>query len=63
MREVEFRSETHPDGEMNFRARNAFLGIINSDTTEAASDGQLGSITRVYREWKLSGDTGWMAGL
>ncbi len=63
MREVEFRSETQPDGEMNFRARNAFPGTINSDTTEAASDGQLGSITRVYREWKLSGDTAWMAGL
>lgn len=63
MREVEFRSETHPDGEMNFRVRNAFPGTINSDTAEAASDGQLGSVTRVYREWKLSGDTGWMTGL
>ena len=63
MREVEFHSETHSDGEMNFRTRNAFPGTINSDTAEAASDGQLGSITRVYREWKLSGDTAWMVGL
>jgi len=63
MREVEFRSETKPDGEMNFRARNAFPGTINVDTAVPASDGQLGSITRVYREWKLSGDTDWMAGL
>ncbi len=63
MREVEFRSETHPDGEMNFRVRNAFPGTINVDTADPASDGQLGSITRVFREWKLSGDTAWMAGL
>ena len=63
MRETEFRSETHPDGEMNFRVRNAFPGTINSDTADPASDGQLGSITRVYREWKLSGDTAWMTGL
>jgi len=60
MREVEFFHETHPDGEMNFRARNAFPGTINVDTVDPASDGQLGSITRVYREWKLSGDTRWM---
>jgi uncharacterized protein (DUF608 family) len=63
MREVEFRRETHPDGEMNFRARNTFPGMTYSDAVEAASDGQLGSITRVYREWKLSGDLGWMTGL
>jgi len=63
MREVEFRRETAEDGRMNFRASHAFPGRINWDTADPASDGQLGSITRVYREWKLSGDTGWMAGL
>ncbi len=26
----------------------------------AASDGQLGGLMRVYREWKISGDTAWM---
>jgi uncharacterized protein (DUF608 family) len=26
----------------------------------AASDGQLGSIMRVYREWRISGDTDWL---
>ncbi len=62
MRETEFRYETAADGEMNFRVRNAFPGTINSDTIDPASDGQLGSITRVYREWKLSGDTAWMTG-
>jgi len=63
MREVEFRSETAEDGRMNFRASKVLPGKINWDTVDPASDGQLGSITRVYREWKLSGDTGWMTGL
>ena len=63
MRETEFRLETGPDGRMNFRASHVFPGRINWDTADPASDGQLGSITRVYREWKLSGDTAWMTGL
>lgn len=29
----------------------------------AAADGQLGGIMKVYREWRISGDTQWMASL
>jgi len=29
----------------------------------AAADGQLGGIMRVYREWRISGDTEWLRGL
>jgi hypothetical protein len=29
----------------------------------AAADGQLGGIMKVYRDWRSSGDTGWMRGL
>ncbi len=29
----------------------------------AAADGQLGNVMRVYREWRISGDTAWMVGL
>ena len=63
MRETEFRLETGPDGRMNFRASHVFPGHISWDTADPASDGQLGSISRVYREWKISGDTSWMTGL
>ena len=30
---------------------------------EAASDGQCGSVMRLYRDWRLSGNTGWMKSL
>jgi len=29
----------------------------------AASDGQLGGIMKVYREWRISGDTEWLTGI
>jgi uncharacterized protein (DUF608 family) len=63
MRETEFRRETDGDGRMNFQAYRAFPGEKASDTADPASDGQCGSIMRLYREWRLSGDTGWMSGL
>ena len=63
MRETEFLIETDADGKMSFRAFTAFPGTISWDAVEAASDGQCGSVMRLYREWKLSGDTNWMTGL
>ncbi|MBT5641609.1 hypothetical protein HOJ44_00690, partial [Candidatus Bathyarchaeota archaeon] len=63
MRETEFLHETDEDGKMSFRAFNAFPGPISWDVVEAASDGQCGSVMRLYREWKLSGKTEWMTGL
>jgi len=63
MRETEFRHETDPDGRMSFRAYRAFPGEKALGTTDPASDGQCGSIMRLYRDWRLSGDTGWMVGL
>jgi non-lysosomal glucosylceramidase len=63
MRETEFRLETGQDGKMSFRAYNVFPGTRSWDSVEPASDGQCGAVMRLYREWRLSGDTGWMAGL
>jgi non-lysosomal glucosylceramidase len=64
MRRIEFEIETDPDGFMNFRNHRSmgeeFVWIWNDQRPEAASDGQLGSILRVYREWLLSGDTDWL---
>lgn len=54
MRNVEFNLETDEDGNMAFRT-NRILGLPGYDFHPAA-DGQLGTIVRLYREWKLSGD-------
>jgi non-lysosomal glucosylceramidase len=54
MRNVEFNLETDEKGEMPFRARQ----VLGQDKWNMipACDGQLGSIVRVYREWKISGE-------
>ncbi|MBM7563955.1 GH116 family glycosyl-hydrolase [Paenibacillus sacheonensis] len=54
MRRVEFLLETDEEGSMSFRTNKAFGGE-RWDMVPAA-DGQLGTIVRLYREWKLSGD-------
>jgi len=54
MRKTEFAYETSPDGHMNFRART-YLGDESHDMN-AATDGQLGAVVRLYRDWLLCGD-------
>lgn len=54
MRRVEFAVETEPSGKMNFRSYKLF-GMEGQKHMPAA-DGQLGTIIRLYREWKLSGN-------
>ncbi len=64
MRRIEFVSETDPDGYMAFRTFRTFdpARIWGGDQRhEAAVDGQMGSILRVYREWLLSEDREWLA--
>ncbi|QGQ94880.1 hypothetical protein EHS13_08315 [Paenibacillus psychroresistens] len=58
MRQTEFLEEVAADGKMNFRAFHLFDAEFMWQGKESppAVDGQLGSIMRVYREWKLSGD-------
>jgi uncharacterized protein (DUF608 family) len=54
MRKTEFLTEMNEDGSMEFRARRYF----NDEAWEypPAADGQLGSVIRLYREWRVSGD-------
>jgi uncharacterized protein (DUF608 family) len=54
MRRVEFLLETDPFGQMSFRTNRVF-GLPPWDML-AAADGQLGTIVRAFRDWKLSGD-------
>jgi len=54
MRRTEFLYETDDEGNMDFRARE-YLGHEHPMQLPAA-DGQLGTIIRLYRDWKICGD-------
>ena len=54
LRKVEFNLETNPEGRMKFRT-NKIFGIDPWEYHPAA-DGQMGTLIRLYRDWKLSGD-------
>lgn len=58
MREVEFIYEIDENGCMNYRAMHVFNE--EAYNIPPAADGQLGSILRVYREWKLSGNAAFL---
>jgi non-lysosomal glucosylceramidase len=58
MREVSFLHDTFDNGFQAFRAVFP-LGDYWFDGPPAA-DGQFGNITRLYRDWKISGDTEWL---
>jgi uncharacterized protein (DUF608 family) len=54
MREVEFKHSTRSDGLMCFRAD---LPLSTATTwINAAADGQMGCLMKLYRDWQLSGD-------
>jgi len=59
LRETEFNENQDAKGHQNFRA---ILPISETDDHRfyAAADGQLGGIMKVYREWRISGDTDWL---
>jgi non-lysosomal glucosylceramidase len=59
MRRHEYLVETDPDGKMNFRSYRAW-GMPGHDHVPAA-DGQLGTLVRLYREWRISGDDDFLA--
>lgn len=54
MRETDFLRETDEEGVMQFRALRELNG--RSWNFLPAVDGQMGTIARLYREWKISGD-------
>jgi non-lysosomal glucosylceramidase len=61
MRNVEFNQETDEKGKMAFRT-NSIFGKPRWDYYPAA-DGQMGTIIRLYREWKLYGDYEFLASM
>ena len=58
LRETEFMVDQNVDGHQTFRANLP----IRQTTHEwfAAADGQLGGIMKIYREWRISGNTEWL---
>jgi uncharacterized protein (DUF608 family) len=61
LRETEFTVSQNEEGHQTFRAN---LPISEPQHTfYAASDGQLGGIMKVYREWRIGGNTEWMKNL
>jgi len=57
-RETNFDTDILEDGSMHFRTR-ASSGC-RVPVKIPAADGQMGSLIRLYREWRLSGDTDWL---
>ena len=58
LRETEFLVSQDDRGHQNFRSA---LPIQTTDHGwHAAADGQLGGMMKVYRDWRISGDTEWL---
>jgi len=60
VREVSFLHDTFDNGYQCFRT---VFPLSDYWFTAVAADGQMGNIVRVYREWKNSGDSEWLARL
>ena len=58
LRETEFTEDQNADGHQTFRA-NLPIRQTTHDF-HAAADGQLGGIMKIYREWRISGNTEWL---
>ena len=58
LRETEFCLSQNEEGHQAFRAALPVRPVIHD--FHSAADGQLGGIMKVYREWRISGNTGWL---
>ena len=59
MRETDFLDNVKPDGAMVFRT-SLPLGSGILWNFKPAADGQMGRVISLYRDWQISGDTGWL---
>lgn len=58
LRETEHGPSQNPDGRQTFRSGLPIRPIVHHEYD--ATDGQLGGIMKVHREWRISGDLGWL---
>ncbi len=61
MRAADYRYNLREDGSMCFRLQLPLGSKPN--TFHACADGQMGGVMKTYRDWKISGDDGWLKGL
>lgn len=61
LRETEFGPSQDGRGHQQFRSSLPIRPVEHD--FHAAADGQLGGIMKVFREWRISGDTEWLRGL
>ncbi|MBN2411767.1 hypothetical protein JXQ31_08745 [candidate division KSB1 bacterium] len=61
LRETEFYVSQDERGHQTFRSNLPIRPVTH--TFHSAADGQLGGIIKVYREWRISGDTEWLKSL
>ncbi len=61
LRQTEFNESQDERGHQTFRSGLPIRTVPH--TFHAASDGQLGGIMKVHREWRISGDTAWLKSL
>jgi hypothetical protein len=62
LRETEFTISQNEPGHQNFRT-SLPIQSVDSHGFHAAADGQLGGIMKMYRDWRISGNTEWMKSL
>lgn len=58
MRETEFNESENTEGHQMFRSALPIRPLAHN--FYAAADGQLGGIMKVYRDWRISGDSLWL---
>ena len=58
LRETEYTSSQDSSGHQTFRSALPVRPVANN--FYAASDGQLGGIMKMYRDWRISGNTEWL---
>jgi len=61
LRDTEFMVSQNEEGHQTFRTSLPIRPVTHD--FHAASDGQLGGIIKLYRDWKISGDDKWLAKL
>ena len=61
LRQTEFNDSQDDRGHQTFRSNLPIRPVTH--TYHAASDGQLGGIMKVYRDWRICGDTAWLKNL
>ncbi|HEY4301303.1 MAG TPA: GH116 family glycosyl hydrolase [Candidatus Didemnitutus sp.] len=61
LRETELGPSQNPDGRQTFRSALPIRPIVHHEYD--ATDGQLGGIMKVHREWRIGGNTDWLRAL